>query len=121
MPKLRTSRRVALVEVSAELLMDVLMVSRDAFASKTYISEIVEASVSPDLQEISGPPMTWYGALKEARLIEVRSTSVEGMFQLMIESPQLREVPSGHRMPILQLTYRKITYRKESRPWPDSL
>lgn len=114
MPKLRYSRRVALVEVWAELLMDVIMTSRDdAFASKTYISEIVEASVSPDLQEISGPPMTWYGALKEARLIEVRATSVEGMFQLMIESPQLREVPSGHLMPILQLTY-----RKESRPWP---
>lgn len=111
----KTARQVAILEIYGSLLLDVIMVARSEVNFVTYVCKIEEYEVAPDLQELSGPPRTWYTALEDAKIIEIRPTSVEDQFALLIQSPHLREVPAGFRIPKLQVTLRKVALCGEIR------
>lgn len=104
----KTNRSVAILEVYGSTLLEVIMSARcsPGSGSRSHVCKIEEVEVSPDLQELSGPPHTWYNPLEDAKIIEIRHTPVEDQFALLIQSPHLREVPAGFRIPKLRVTHR---------------
>jgi hypothetical protein len=84
------NRQVALLTVPGELLLDIIMASKKVPGfGRSYLHQIQEVHVSADLQELSGPPRVWDTALVDAKIIDIRSTTVEDRFELLIQSPSL--------------------------------